>query len=182
MTGCWLVARIAAGDGSKNESKSESEMRARVGIGYDLHRLVSGRPFIMGGVSIDSDRGPEGHSDGDALCHAVADALLGAASLGDIGVWFPPDDPKLKNAHSLSLLVRVALAVREKGYSISNIDSTVICEKPKLSLHYDSMRERLAEALGLAPEQVSIKSKTNEQLGEIGRGEAVAAWAVVLLD
>ena len=156
-------------------------MNLRVGIGYDLHRLVSGRPFIMGGVNIESDRGPEGHSDGDALCHAVADALLGAACLGDIGLWFPSEDPALKNVNSLSLLLRIAGAVREKGYNINNIDSVIICQKPKLSPHYDLMRQKIAGALGLSVNQVSVKSKTNESLGEIGRGEAVAAQAVALL-
>ena len=154
----------------------------RIGIGYDLHRLVSDRPFIMGGVTIEHDKGPEGHSDGDALCHAIADALLGAAGLGDIGLWFPPDDPKFKNAHSLSLLVKIALAVREKGYEIANIDSVVICEKPKLSPHYQLMRQRLAEVLGVGEDRVSVKATTNEKLGEIGSGLAVAAQAVALLE
>jgi 2-C-methyl-D-erythritol 2,4-cyclodiphosphate synthase len=153
----------------------------RVGIGYDMHRLVSGRPFIMGGVNIESAKGPEGHSDGDALCHAIADALLGAACLGDIGLWFPCNDERFKNAHSLSFLVRIALAVREKGYSISNVDSVVICEHPKLSPHYDLMRQRLAEALGIAVDSVSVKATTAEKLGEIGSGDAVAAQAIVLV-
>jgi len=136
----------------------------------------------MGGVTIEHDKGPEGHSDGDALCHAIADALLGAAGLGDIGLWFPPDDPKFKNAHSLSLLVKIALAVREKGYEIANIDSVVICEKPKLSPHYQLMRQRLAEVLGVGEDRVSVKATTNEKLGEIGSGLAVAAQAVALLE
>ncbi len=153
----------------------------RVGIGYDLHKLVSGRPFIMGGVTIESDCGPEGHSDGDALSHAIADALLGAACLGDIGMWFPPGDPKFKNADSLVLLKRVVDAVREKGYQIGNVDSVVICEKPKLSPHYDEMRRKLAAAMEIDVDQVSVKATTNEKLGEIGRGEAVAAQAIALI-
>lgn len=154
----------------------------RVGIGYDLHRLVSGRPFIMGGVSIESERGPEGHSDGDALCHAIADALLGAAAMGDIGLWFPPDDPKFKNADSIKLLGQIADAVRLKGYEIGNIDSIVICEKPKLSPHYASMRQKIADALSIDLENVSVKATTNEKLGEIGSGDAVAAQAIALIE
>lgn len=136
----------------------------------------------MGGVTIKSEFGPEGHSDGDALCHAIADALLGASALGDIGLWFPPEDPDFKNAKSLLLLEKIANAVREKGYKIANIDSIIICEKPKLSPHYEAMRLSLATALNLANDQVSVKSKTNEKLGEIGRSEAVAAQAIVLLE
>lgn len=153
----------------------------RAGTGYDLHRLVIGRPFIIGGVKIDFDRGPEGHSDGDALCHAIADALLGAACLGDMGIWFPSDDAGLKNANSLDLLAEIAAAVKEKGYAIGNVDSTVICEKPKLSPYYDLMRQRISNALGTGIDQVSVKAKSNEKLGELGRGEAVAAQAIVLL-
>lgn len=153
----------------------------RIGIGYDLHRLVKGRPFIMGGITIESEWGPEGHSDGDALSHAIADALLGAACMGDIGIWFPPADAAFKNADSIELLKKVFDAVSEKGYRIENIDSNIICERPKLSPHYDSMRKRLAEALHLELDQVSVKAKTNEKLGEIGRSEAVAAQAIVLL-
>jgi len=154
----------------------------RVGIGYDLHKLVSGRPFIMGGVTVEFEKGPLGHSDGDALCHAIADALLGAAGLGDIGIWFPPEDQKFKDAHSLSFLARIALAVREKGYEIANVDSVVICEKPKLSPHYPLMRQRLAEVLGISSDQVSVKATTTEKMGVIGSGDAVAAQAVVLLE
>lgn len=153
----------------------------RVGIGYDLHKLVSGRPFIMGGITIESDRGPEGHSDGDALSHAIVDALLGAANMGDIGIWFPPGDPRFKDSNSMDFLKKAAELVAEKGYQIGNIDSVIICEKPKLSPHYDMMRERIAEALSINIEQVSVKSKTNEKLGEIGSGDAVAAQAIACL-
>ena len=150
----------------------------RVGIGYDLHKLVSGRPFIMGGVTIESEKGPAGHSDGDALCHAIADALLGAACLGDIGVWFPPEDESYKGADSIVLLQKVASAVRDKGYRIINIDSIVICEKPKLKAHYPAMRKRLSDALEIELVALSVKAKTNEKLGEIGEGLAVAAQAI----
>ncbi len=154
----------------------------RVGIGFDIHKLVEGRPFIMGGVNIPSEKGPEGHSDGDALCHAIADALLGAACLGDIGMWFPPDDPQYKGSNSLSLLAKVASGVAAEGYSISNIDSIVICEQPKISPHYEFMRRAIAGTVGVEISQVSVKATTYEKLGEIGRGEAVAAKAVVLLN
>lgn len=163
-------------------SKERSGKNMRVGIGFDIHRLVEGRPFIMGGVEIASEKGPEGHSDGDALCHAIADALLGAASLGDIGMWFPPDDPQYGGANSLWLLSKVAEGVREKGYSISNVDSVVICEAPKLSSFFDEMRLALSGALGIDDTCVSVKATTYEGLGEIGRGEAVAAKAVALID
>lgn len=154
----------------------------RVGIGFDLHKLVEGRRFVMGGVEIDFDKGPEGHSDGDALCHAIADALLGAACLGDIGMWFPPDDPQYKDSNSLKLLSKVAGEVSKAGYEISNVDSIVMCEKPKLSPHYEKMRQAIAQAIDVELAQVSVKATTYEKLGEIGRGEAVAAQAIVLLN
>ena len=135
----------------------------------------------MGGVTIEFEKGPEGHSDGDALCHAIADALLGAACLGDIGMWFPPGDPAFKNANSIELLKKIVAAVREKGYKVGNIDSNVICEKPKMSPHYEKMRKTLADALEIEIDQISIKSKTHERLGEIGAGQAVAAQAVALI-
>lgn len=136
----------------------------------------------MGGVTIESDRGPQGHSDGDALSHAIADALLGAACLGDLGQWFSPDDPQYKDAKSTEFLKRVMKTIREKGFEIENIDATIICEAPpKLSPHYMSMRQSLAEALSIDVDRISVKSKSNEKLGEIGSGLAVAAQAVVLL-
>lgn len=153
----------------------------RIGLGYDLHRLVKGRPFIIGGITLESEFGPEGHSDGDALSHAIIDALLGAAGLPDIGVWFPPGDEKYKNANSLKLLKRIVTEVEEKGFRIGNIDSVVICERPKLSPLYAVIRKSLSDAMGISENQISIKSKTNEKLGEIGRGEAIAAQAIVLL-
>ncbi|MBY0547443.1 MAG: 2-C-methyl-D-erythritol 2,4-cyclodiphosphate synthase [Candidatus Obscuribacterales bacterium] len=153
----------------------------RVGIGFDIHRLVPGRPFVIGGVSIPFDKGPLGHSDGDALSHAVADAILGAANMGDIGMWFPPGDPDFAGANSLDLLATIAEAVRQKGFAIGNIDSVIMCERPKMSPHYSLMKERLAKALGTSPEVVSVKATTYEGMGEIGSGEAVAAKAIALL-
>lgn len=153
----------------------------RIGVGYDLHRLVEGRPFTIGGVTIDFEKGPLGHSDGDALCHAIADAILGAASLGDLGLWFPSEDQSLSGASSLDILSKVGKSASEKGFYVSNIDSIVICEKPRLSPHYGQMQQSICKCLGLDPEQVSIKSKSNEKLGEIGSGDAIAAHAVVLL-
>lgn len=153
----------------------------RVGLGYDLHKLVAGRPFIIGGITLESEFGPEGHSDGDALCHAITDALLGAAGLPDIGVWFPPADAEFKNANSLKLLEKIVGEIYKLGFQIGNIDSVVVCERPKLSPHYASIRQSLAAAMGISENQISIKSKTNEKLGEIGRGEAIAAQAIALL-
>jgi 2-C-methyl-D-erythritol 2,4-cyclodiphosphate synthase len=153
----------------------------RVGLGYDLHRLVAGRPFIIGGITIETEFGPEGHSDGDALTHAITDALLGAAGLPDIGVWFPPDDTEFKNANSLKLLEKIVGEIDKNGYQIGNIDSVLICEKPKLSPHYAAIRKSLATVMEIGENQISIKSKTNEKLGEIGKGEAIAAQAIALL-
>jgi 2-C-methyl-D-erythritol 2,4-cyclodiphosphate synthase len=153
----------------------------RIGIGFDIHPLVEGRPFVLGGVTVPYHRGPLGHSDGDALCHAIIDALLGAARMGDIGMWFPPGDPSHAGANSLHMLNKIMSAVREKNYELVNIDSVILCEKPKLSPHYDSMIRKLAEALEVPIEQVNVKATTNEGLGDIGKGEAVAAKAVALI-
>lgn len=153
----------------------------RVGLGYDLHTLVEGRPFVIGGVLIPFDKGPLGHSDGDALCHAIADALLGAAGMGDIGMWFPPGDPEFKNADSTLLLKKIVHALKEKGHSIVNVDSVVLCERPKLSPHYPKMREVLASALEISSDCVSVKATTNEGVGAIGEGTAVAAKAIALI-
>ena len=154
----------------------------RIGTGFDIHRLVAGRKLVLGGVELDFDRGLEGHSDGDALTHAVIDALLGAAALGDIGVWFPPDDMQHKGADSLDMLRRVKALLDEHEFAISNIDATIICEKPKLSPHFETMRQKLAEVLNLPLEQVSVKATTMERLGPIGQGQAIAAQAVALID
>jgi 2-C-methyl-D-erythritol 4-phosphate cytidylyltransferase/2-C-methyl-D-erythritol 2,4-cyclodiphosphate synthase len=153
----------------------------RAGLGYDLHRLVEGRPLILGGVTIPFDRGLAGHSDADAICHAVTDAILGAAGVGDIGRHFPDTDPQWKGASSLDLLRRAVAIVHAQGLAIGNVDATVILERPKLAPHVDRMRATLAEALGVTIDRVSIKGKTNEGVGEIGRGEAVAVHAIALV-
>lgn len=154
----------------------------RVGIGYDLHRLIGGRPLILGGVRIPFDKGLEGHSDADVLAHAVIDALLGAAALGNIGQHFPDTDPQYKNADSLGLLCKTAHLVRNAGYGVVNVDANIIAEQPRLNPHLERMRSQLAECLNVSRHCVSVKAKTNEQLGPEGRGEAISAHAIVLLD
>ncbi|MGK7945875.1 MAG: 2-C-methyl-D-erythritol 2,4-cyclodiphosphate synthase [Microcystaceae cyanobacterium] len=156
-------------------------MNIRIGNGYDIHRLVEGRPLILGGVKIPHSLGLLGHSDADALTHAIMDALLGALSLGDIGHYFPPSDPKWAGADSLVLLEQVNGLIQSKGWQISNIDSVIVAEKPKLKPHLGAMREKLTHVLGLELEQVSIKATTNEKLGPTGREEGIAAYTVVLL-
>jgi 2-C-methyl-D-erythritol 4-phosphate cytidylyltransferase/2-C-methyl-D-erythritol 2,4-cyclodiphosphate synthase len=153
----------------------------RAGLGYDLHRLVEGRPLILGGVTIPSDRGALGHSDADVVCHAVTDAILGAAALGDIGRHFPDSDPRWKGANSLDLLRRVVQLAAEQGLMVGNVDVTVILEMPKIRDYVDAMRASLAAALGLDPGRVSVKGKTNEGVDAVGRGEAIAAHAIALL-
>lgn len=156
-------------------------MIPRIGIGYDLHRLVEGRPLILGGVRIPYEKGLAGHSDADALAHAVIDALLGAAGLGNIGRMFPDDDPQYKDANSLDLLDQAILAVGKKGYIVVNVDANIIAEAPKLDPYLDQMRDNLATRLGVLPGQVSVKAKTNEGVGPEGRGEAISVQAVALL-
>ena len=153
----------------------------RIGTGYDLHRLVAGRPLILGGVSIPFERGLEGHSDADAVCHAVTDAILGAASAGDIGRHFPDTDPAFKGANSIELLTRGAAIVRAAGYAVVNVDVVVIAQLPKLSPYVDAMRESLAAALGIDQQQVSVKGKTNEGVDSTGVGAAIAVHAVALI-
>lgn len=153
----------------------------RMGIGYDLHRLVEGRPLILAGVTIPFEKGLLGHSDADVVCHAVTDAVLGAAALGDIGRHFPDTDPQYEGASSVDLLTRATLLVRAAGFAIANVDVVVIAQRPKLAPHVDVMCERLAAALGIVPSHVSIKGKTNEGVDATGRGEAIAAHAVALL-
>ena len=153
----------------------------RVGNGYDLHRLVAGRPLVLGGVRIPFERGLDGHSDADAVCHAVTDALLGAAGEGDIGRHFPDTDPAWKDADSLALLTRAAALVADAGYRALNVDVVVIAERPKLAPHAEAMRANLARAIGIAEHQVSVKGKTNEGVGSIGAGESIAVHAVALL-
>jgi 2-C-methyl-D-erythritol 2,4-cyclodiphosphate synthase len=156
-------------------------MALRIGNGYDIHRLVTGRPLILGGVTIPHDRGLDGHSDADVLTHAIMDALLGALSLGDIGLYFPPGDPQWAGADSLKLLAQVNAMVQAQGWTIGNIDSVIVAEQPKLKPHIQAMRSHLAAVLALEPNQVGVKATTNETLGPVGRQEGIAVYAVALL-
>lgn len=153
----------------------------RIGQGYDVHRLVEGRELILGGVRIPYDKGLLGHSDADVLTHAIMDALLGSLALGDIGKYFPPEDEQWRGADSIVLLEKVLALVQERGWQVGNIDAVVIAEKPKLKPHISTIQARLARAMGLDPDQVSVKATTNEKLDAIGAGEAMAAQAVVLV-
>jgi 2-C-methyl-D-erythritol 2,4-cyclodiphosphate synthase len=153
----------------------------RIGEGWDIHALVPGRKLLIGGVEIPFDRGLMGHSDADVLLHAITDALLGAAGLGDIGRHFPDTDKRFKGADSIVLLTEAARRVREQGLQIGNIDSTVIAQAPKLAPYIEAMRARIAMALDLAPAQVNVKAKTAEKLGPVGQGLAIEARAIVLL-
>ncbi len=154
----------------------------RTGIGYDIHPFERGRPLVLGGVRIPHQAGLGGHSDADALAHALIDALLGAAALGDIGQHFPPGDPRYRGANSLDLLRQVVELVAGAGYLVVNVDATVIAETPKLSPHIGAMRSALAEALGVEVGAVSVKATTADRLGVVGRGEGIAALAIALLD
>lgn len=153
----------------------------RIGIGYDSHRFAPGRPLILGGITIPHEQGLTGHSDADAICHAITDALLGAAALGDIGTHFPPTDERWRDADSAELLRRCNRLVEQEGFRVGNIDVTVICETPKIGPHVAAMKERLAAVLGIDTGRISIKGKTNEGMGWIGRGEGIATIATVLL-
>ena len=153
----------------------------RSGIGYDIHRLVEGRPLVLGGVAIPFARGLMGHSDADAVCHAIAEAILGAAAAGDIGRHFPDTDPAWSGVSSVELLRRAAGIVRERGLDVGNVDASVIAQQPRLAPYVDAMRANVAAALGVDVDRVSIKGKTNEGVGEIGRGEAIAVHATALL-
>ena len=154
----------------------------RIGHGYDVHRTDPTREMFIGGVKIDCDFGLLGHSDADVLLHAIMDAILGAAALGDIGKHFPDTDPKYKGADSLALTRHVASLISEKGYRIVNVDSTVIAQKPKLAPHIELMRERIADALGIDIDDVNVKATTEEKLGFTGSGEGIAAHAVCLIE
>jgi 2-C-methyl-D-erythritol 2,4-cyclodiphosphate synthase len=156
-------------------------MNIRIGNGYDIHRLVTGRPLILGGVEIAHTVGLLGHSDADVLTHAIMDAMLGALSLGDIGHYFPPTDPQWQGANSLKLLEQVNQLIVDQGWQINNIDSVIVAERPKMKPHLGTMQEKLAKTLNINPEQVGIKATTNEQLGPVGREEGIAVYAVVLL-
>lgn len=154
----------------------------RVGIGYDIHRLTPGRPLVIGGVTIPFPLGLEGHSDADVLLHAVADALLGAVGEGDIGRHFPPDDPRYRRVPSTDLLRTVASLLAQQGYVPANVDATVVAEAPPLAPHIPQMRQVIAAILALDPQAVSVKATTHERVGGLGRGEAIAALAVVLVE
>jgi 2-C-methyl-D-erythritol 4-phosphate cytidylyltransferase/2-C-methyl-D-erythritol 2,4-cyclodiphosphate synthase len=162
-------------------ARSSPARTGRAGTGYDLHRLVEGRPLVIGGVTIPFDRGALGHSDADVVCHAVTDAILGAACLGDIGLHFPDSDPRWKGASSLDLLRHAVALAAEQGLEVGNVDVTVILEAPRLRDHVESMRAAVAGAIGVDAARVSIKGKTNEGMDAIGRGEAIAAHAVALV-
>ncbi len=153
----------------------------RVGFGYDVHPLVMGRRLILGGAEVPFQRGLSGHSDADVLTHAIMDALLGAAGLGDIGQHFPPTNPQYKDASSIKLLRQVTSLITEKGWHVENLDATIVAERPRLAPFVRQMQQHVGEALGISPEQVGIKATTSEGLGFAGRGEGIAAYAVVLL-
>ncbi|MDJ0902098.1 MAG: 2-C-methyl-D-erythritol 2,4-cyclodiphosphate synthase [Xenococcus sp. MO_188.B8] len=156
-------------------------MEIRIGNGYDIHRLTPDRPLILGGIAIPHSLGLLGHSDADVLTHAIMDAMLGALSLGDIGHYFPPSDPQWQGANSLVLLEQVQQLIADQGWSIGNLDSTIVAEQPKLKPHLKAMRDRLGAILHLSSDRISIKATTNEKLGPVGREEGICAYAVVLL-
>ena len=153
----------------------------RTGIGYDIHPFVDGRKLVLGGVEFPGERGLAGHSDADVLLHALADALLGAAALGDIGHLFPPSDPSIAGIDSRIILRAAAAQVREAGYEIGNVDATVIAESPKIAPHIEAMRTVMASVLEIAPNAIGLKATTNEQLGSIGRGEGIAVVAIATI-
>ena len=157
-------------------------MPLRVGIGYDIHAKVAGRPLVLGGVRFESDWGLEGHSDADVLAHAIGDALLGAAALGDLGRHFPPGDPAWKDASSMELLRLILALVEGRGGRIVNIDATVVAEAPRIAPLREAMCAAIARALGVSADEISIKATTHEGLGALGRGEGIAAWAVAMVE
>lgn len=156
-------------------------MKIKVGFGYDVHQLKSGRPCILGGVTFDSDLGPDGHSDADVLLHAVCDAILGAAGLRDIGFHFPNTDDSYKGADSQELLREVMALIKEKGYSVGNVDSTVVSEVPKINPKIDEIKQNIARLCEIEPEDVGVKATTSEKVGFVGRREGIEAYSVVLL-
>jgi 2-C-methyl-D-erythritol 2,4-cyclodiphosphate synthase len=158
-------------------------MQLRIGNGYDIHRLVPGRPLILGGVALEHPEGLglDGHSDADVLVHALMDALLGALSLGDIGLHFPPEDPRWKGADSLVLLEQVVALVQQRGWQVVNLDTVVVAERPRLKPHIEAMRSNIARRLGIEADRVGVKATTNEGLGPTGREEGIACHAVALL-
>ena len=156
-------------------------MKFRIGLGYDVHQFADGRKLILGGLEIPYDRGLKGHSDADVLLHSIADAFLGAASLGDIGTHFPDTDPRFKDADSSVLLQQVIKMIASEGYEVGNVDATIVAEEPKMSPHIPSMRELISELLECEPGDVSIKATTHEKMGAIGRLEGIAVHSVVLI-
>ena len=170
-----------SGRAARRPPRSFTPPTCRVGFGNDIHRLALGRELVLGGVRIPFEKGPVGHSDGDALAHAICDALLGAAALGDIGQHFPDHSPRWRKASSLVFVRRVRERLEHAGYEIVNIDSTVGLEHPKLAPHVGAITKKLAQALGVTPEQVSVKAKSGEGLDAVGRGQAVRADAVALI-
>ena len=156
-------------------------MEFRIGTGFDAHKLAEGRPLVLGGVTVPHDKGLLGHSDADALCHAFSDAVLGAVALGDMGKYFPDTDPRWKGADSLKMLVECVRLANDKGWSVGNADATIVCQRPKLSPFVLSMREKVAAALGVELDRVSVKAKTTEGMGFEGREEGISVQAVVLL-
>lgn len=157
-------------------------MAMRVGMGYDVHRIETGRPLVLGGVRFPSDWGLAGHSDADVLCHAIGDALLGAAGLGDLGTHFPPGDPQWKDASSLLLLTRIAALLADAGARIENVDAMLVAEAPKVAPHRAAMLAAISGALGISADRVSVKATTNETMGFVGRREGLAAMAVALIE
>jgi 2-C-methyl-D-erythritol 4-phosphate cytidylyltransferase/2-C-methyl-D-erythritol 2,4-cyclodiphosphate synthase len=181
---------VVKGDDANVKITTPDDLRAararvasgpRVGTGYDLHRLVDERPLVLAGVKLTDDRGPLAHSDGDVLCHAIIDALLGAIGAGDIGRHFPNTDPRWKNAPGLDLLARTVEMTRTSGYGVSNVDATIVLERPKLAPHIGRIAGAVAHVLGVEPDRVSVKAKTNEGVDAVGRGDAIAAHAVAVL-
>lgn len=154
----------------------------RVGIGYDVHCFEEGRPLILGGVEIPHTRGLKGHSDADVLCHAIADAVLGSLGLPDIGFYFPPTDASIEGICSLRILEKCSALAAEKGFTISNVDASLVAEAPKVMKHAPAMKEKIAAALGITPDQVGVKATTNERMGFVGREEGIAAMAVACVE
>jgi 2-C-methyl-D-erythritol 4-phosphate cytidylyltransferase/2-C-methyl-D-erythritol 2,4-cyclodiphosphate synthase len=189
VEGAGYPVKVVEGDPANVKITTANDLEAararstdtRVGTGYDLHRLVEGRRLVLAGVDLGFDRGPLGHSDGDVVCHALVDAILGAVGAGDIGRLFPNTDPRWKDAAGLDLLSRALATVAEMGFAVSNVDVTVILERPKIGPHVAAIVSALAATLGVAPDHVSVKGKTNEGVDAVGRGEAIAAHAVALV-
>jgi 2-C-methyl-D-erythritol 4-phosphate cytidylyltransferase/2-C-methyl-D-erythritol 2,4-cyclodiphosphate synthase len=178
-----VLAEAIAANATEREgfSREKPARTGRAGTGYDLHRLVVGRPLILGGITIPAERGALGHSDSDVVCHAITDAILGAARLGDIGRHFPDTDPAWKGASSLDLLARATAMVAGAGFEVGNVDVTIVLESPKIKPYIEAMQTAVARAIGIDPDRVSVKGKTNEGVDAVGRGEAIAAHAIALL-